>query len=243
MEENLLAGDPTDQPVGSSARSAPRRLWGALFLLLVAAVLLATFVRVPYFVFRPGSVQPLSTKVSVTAGQRFNAVGEIYFTTVRQDATVNGWEWLEARMRPSLALIEEDQILGGRSVDENRAFNIQLMRVSKSTAVAVALRYLGIDPFRSTGVGLAEVVGPSDGVLTTDDVILSVDGDPVFEAMDLVEAIRGRGPGEIVGLEVGLRGWFQLFSGSEKMTQKLDFLGWFLKPGGKTLKIFRSIFW
>ena len=230
MEENLLAGDPTDQPVGSSARSAPRRLWGALFLLLVAAVLLATFVRVPYFVFRPGSVQPLSTKVSVTAGQRFNAVGEIYFTTVRQDATVNGWEWLEARMRPSLALIEEDQILGGRSVDENRAFNIQLMRVSKSTAVAVALRYLGIDPFRSTGVGLAEVVGPSDGVLTTDDVILSVDGDPVFEAMDLVEAIRGRGPGEIVGLEVepvrgGTSRMVSVVLGEREDDPKVGFLG------------------
>ena len=77
-------------------------------------------------------------------------------------------------MKPSLTLVEEERILDGRSRDENRAFNMQLMRVSKSTAVAVALRYLGIDPFRPTGVGLAQVQvdGPSTGKLTINDVIL-----------------------------------------------------------------------
>jgi len=209
MEENLPVdgepgppGPPEPPPEEAGPPSHPLR--GALVLLLVAAALLATFVRVPYFVFRPGSVQPLSGKVMITSGQRFVATGEVHFATVRQDATVNGWEWLEARMKPSLTLIEEDRVLSGRSRDENRAFNMQLMRVSKSTAVAVALRHLGIDPFRPTGVGLAEVQvgGPSNGVLTTDDVILTVDGVSVRQAMDLVEAIRDHGPGDTVDMEV-----------------------------------------
>ncbi len=222
MEENLLADGPPSPP------SHPLR--GTIFLLLVAAVLLATFVRVPYFVFRPGSVQPLSTKVMITTGQRFNATGEIHFTTVRQDATVNGWEWLEARMKPSLTLIEEDRVLGGRSRDENRTFNMQLMRVSKSTAVAVALRYLGVDPFRATGVGLAEVVGPSTGLLTTDDVILTVDGAPVLMAMDLVEAIRDRGPGDFIDLEVepvrgGASRTVSVVLGSRDDDQTVGFMG------------------
>ncbi len=202
MEENLLADDPPSPPAPPAHSPPAHPLRGAMVLLLVAAALLATFVRVPYFVFRPGSVQPLSTKVMITTGQRFNATGEIHFTTVRQDATVNGWEWLEARMKPSLTLIEEDRVLGGRSRDENRTFNMQLMRVSKSTAVAVALRHLGVDPFRATGVGLAEVGGPSTGLLTTDDVILTVDGEPVLQAMDLVEVIRERGPGDLIDLVV-----------------------------------------
>ena len=202
MEENLLADDPPSPPAPPAHSPPAHPLRGAMVLLVVAAALLATFVRVPYFVFRPGSVQPLSTKVMITTGQRFNATGEIHFTTVRQDATVNGWEWLEARMKPSLTLIEEDRVLGGRSRDENRTFNMQLMRVSKSTAVAVALRHLGVDPFRATGVGLAEVGGPSTGLLTTDDVILTVDGEPVLQAMDLVEVIRERGPGDVIDLVV-----------------------------------------
>ena len=202
MEENLPAGDLPDSSDQPRPPSHPLR--ATIVLLVVAAALLATFVRVPYFVFRPGSVQPLSGKVMVTTGQRFNATGEIHFTTVRQDATVNGWEWLEARMKPSLTLVEEDRILDGRSRDENRAFNMQLMRVSKSTAVAVALRHLGIDPFRPTGVGLAQVQvdGPSTGRLTINDVIVSVDGMPVLEAGDLVIAIRDRSPGEMVDFEV-----------------------------------------
>ncbi len=202
MDKNLPAGDlpgSSDQP---GPPSHPLR--AIMVLLIVAAALLATFVRVPYFVFRPGSVQPLSGKVIVTTGERFNATGEIHFTTVRQDATVNGWEWLEARIKPSLTLVEEDRILDGRSLAENRSFNMQLMRVSKSTAVAVALRHLGIDPFRPTGVGLAhiEADGPSAGKLTINDVILSVDGTSVLEAGDLVNAIRERTPGEMVDFEV-----------------------------------------
>ena len=202
MEENLPAGDLPDSSDQPRPPSHPLR--ATIVLLVGAAALLATFVRVPYFVFRPGSVQPLSGKVMVTTGQRFNATGELHFTTVRQAATVNGWEWLEARMKPSLTLVEEDRILDGRSRDENRAFNMQLMRVSKSTAVAVALRHLGIDPFRPTGVGLAQVQvdGPSTGKLTINDVIVSVDGVPVLEAGDLVAAIRERSPGEMVDFEV-----------------------------------------
>jgi PDZ domain-containing protein len=171
-------------------------------LVALAAALLLTFVRLPYFVFRPGSVQALSERVIVTRGERFDPVGEVYFTTVRQDSTVNGWEYLEARLKGSLTLIGEDQVLGGRSRDENRSFNMRLMRVSKSTAVAVALRHLGVDPIEATGVGMAQVVGPSTGLLTIDDVILSVDGVEVREAMDLVHAIGDRVPGEVVRLEV-----------------------------------------
>jgi len=207
--ENLSASG-LESPVGSwppgsqaKVRVGLIRRFSAIFVvLMVAAALTATFVRVPYFVFRPGSVQPLSTRVNVVTGERFDPVGEIHFTTVRQDATVNGWEWLEARIRPSLALVNEDLVLGGRSRDENRTFNFQLMRVSKSTAVAVALRYLGIDPIRATGVGMAEVTGPSKGILTTDDVILSMDGKRVLKVMDLVEVIRQRAPGDVVELVV-----------------------------------------
>ena len=207
MGENLpvgaagaLAPDGSAPAVGGPR--AVRILTGLLVLLAVAAALTATFVRVPYFVFRPGSVQSLSDRVNVVVGDSFDPTGEVYFATVRQDATVNGWEWLEARLRPSLALVNEDLVLGGRTRDENRNFNFQLMRVSKSTAVAVALRHLGIDPIRATGVGMAEVMGPSEGFLTTDDVILSMDGVPVLEAIDLVEVVRTRVPGDVLELVV-----------------------------------------
>ncbi len=56
--------DPAD---GGGARH-PRMLVGFLVLFGVAAALLLTFVRLPYFVFSPGSVQSLSDRVVVTVG-------------------------------------------------------------------------------------------------------------------------------------------------------------------------------
>jgi len=38
-------------------------LTGAIVFLIVVAALLLTFLRLPYFVFRPGSVQALSDRV------------------------------------------------------------------------------------------------------------------------------------------------------------------------------------
>ncbi|MEC9057246.1 MAG: hypothetical protein VX477_02305, partial [Actinomycetota bacterium] len=191
-----------EDPVDRGGARRPRILVGSLVLLGVAAALILAFVQLPYFVFSPGSVRSLSDRVVVTKGQRFEPVGEVYFTTVQQDSTVNGWEYLEARIRGSLTLLEEDLVLGDRTRDENRTFNLDLMRVSKSAAVAAALRYLGVDPYEATGVGLAEVTGPSAGLLTTDDVIVAVDGEPTRVVLDLVAVLRTYHPGDVVALEV-----------------------------------------
>ena len=193
---------PVEDPVDRGGARRPRMLVGSLVLLGVAAALILAFVQLPYFVFSPGSVRSLSDRVVVTKGQRFEPVGEVYFTTVQQDSTVNGWEYLEARIRGSLTLLEEDLVLGDRTRAENRTFNLDLMRVSKSAAVAAALRYLGVDPYEATGVGLAQVTGPSAGLLTTDDVIVAVDGEPTRVVLDLVAVLRTYHPGDVVALEV-----------------------------------------
>lgn len=177
------------------------RFWVALvfFLLVVLGI---SIVKLPYFAFRPGSVNALTERVLVTVGERFDPAGEIFFTTVRQDSHVNGWEYLRAQFSDDIVLYGEDDVLGTRSRDENRALNFQLMQVSKSTAVAVALRHLGVDPYRATGVGMSGVEGPAEGLLTTEDVVVAVDGFPVATAEDLVSEIRSRVPGQIVDLDV-----------------------------------------
>ncbi|MBC8363618.1 MAG: PDZ domain-containing protein [Actinobacteria bacterium] len=171
-----------------------------LLAALVAGVL--TFVRLPYFAYRPGTVNALTDRIVVTLGDRFEPEGEVFFTTVRQDSSVNGWEYIEAFFNGDIVLYGEDAVLGQRSRDENTAFNLELMQVSKSTAVAVAFRHLGIDPYEATGVGMAGVEGPAQGLLTTDDVIVAVDGQAVLTADALVEEIRGRSPGQVVSLGV-----------------------------------------
>ena len=165
-------------------------------------MLALTFVRLPYYAFRPGTVNALSDRVIVTRGERFDPAGEIYFTTVRQDSTLNGWEFIHGTFDDSVLIIDEDSVLGDRDRDENELFNMELMRVSKSTAVAVALRHLGLDPYQATGVGMASVSGPAEGFLTTDDVIVALAGVPVLEVEDLIVGLSSHRPGDQVVLDV-----------------------------------------
>ena len=161
-----------------------------------------TFIQLPYFAFKPGSVNELSRRIVVSEGRSFEPSGEIHFTTISQDVSINGWEFLEGTFKDSVHLIDEDSILGTRNRNENQTFNFELMRVSKSTAVSVALSHLGLEPYKATGVGIASVGGPSKGILTTSDVIVAVNEKKVFTDKDLIFEIRGYEPLEVIRLDV-----------------------------------------
>ncbi len=202
------SGDPSPGGEPGGRVDAARRMvgrhpwWTGLVVLVVAAVLAMTFVRLPYFAFSPGSVNELSTRITVTGSPEFTPVGEVHFTTVRQDSTVNVWEFIQGTLDDSILVLGEDAVLGDRGRDENREFNLELMQVSKSTAVAVALQHLGFDPFVATGVGMVTVEGPAEGLLTTDDVIRAIDGVTVDTTEELVAIIRAYPPGSVVEFEV-----------------------------------------
>lgn len=197
--EMLVGDEPAPVAGGSMSlrRLSGQRRWPAvLFLLGVVLVLVMTFIRLPYYAFSPGSVNPLADRIVVTGVETFAPEGEVMFTTVSQDSSVNGWEYLWAKWDDSVLLLDEDLVMGDRDRGEVRAFNLALMRVSKSTAVAVALLHLGFEPFVATGVGMASVEGPAEGLLTTDDVIRSINGVVVDTTEELVVEIRRYAPGE-----------------------------------------------
>ena len=175
---------------------------GILFFLLIGFLMSMTFIQLPYFAFKPGSVNELSRRIVVSKGRSFEPSGEIHFTTISQDSSINGWEFLEGTFKESVHLIDEDSILGTRNRDENQTFNFDLMRVSKSTAVSVALSHLGLEPYKATGVGIASVGGPSEGILTTSDVIVAVNEKEVLTDQDLIIEIREHNPSEIIQLNV-----------------------------------------
>ena len=210
---------PISGPVSEESQRSRKKklLWTLLILFAITAFLLVTFIRLPYFAFRPGSVNALSTRVIVTQGERFEPKGEIYFTTVRQDSTVNGWEFIRGSFDDSVLIIDEKAVLGDRDRDENMQLNMDLMRASKSAAEAVALSYLGFESRKATGVGMALVDGPAKNLLTTDDVITAVAGKKVFDVNDLVTEIRLYKPGDQVIFDVeGIDG-----ENSRKVTIKL----------------------
>jgi len=196
----------TAGPSGGRGPQPGARWWVAVVaaVLLVAFVVGAAFLPVPYVALRPGKVRPVLDQVLVEGAATYEPQGSVAYTTVNVgQATLLeafvGWLDDDVDVRP------EEVIRGGRSADENRRYNAELMDASKTIAVAVALRQLGEEvPVRTSGA-IVRVIGegtPADGVLELDDVIVAVDGQPVDEADEIGELLQSGGPGAAHSLTV-----------------------------------------
>jgi PDZ domain-containing protein len=202
----------TGGPEGGPGPARRRRLLlgaGVAVALLVATVVGAAFVRVPYFVLAPGSVRPTERYISVVGAPSFpDKEGEIGYTTVslrRATALQAVVGWLD----PTVDVVEEDLILGGQTQEENREQNLRDMTDSKEVATAVALETLGYDvTVTGTGAVVVEVLPdvPAASVLRPGDVVTAVDGRRVAVADELVAAVRERRPGEELLLTVERQG-------------------------------------
>lgn len=183
--------------------------WGVAFVaglvLLVAGYLVLTTVHVGYFVQSPGSTVAIESRLQVDGAPSYPSDGEVHFTTVRlssERATLLDvlGDWLD----PASVLVEDERILQGRTTDQNRAFNQELMQDSQERAKRVALEYLGLDVIRADGALVSQVQPdtPADGVLGRGDVIVAVGGTEVMSSGELVDAIGRLEPGDELDLDV-----------------------------------------
>lgn len=198
-----------DPSVTPAAEPPPRRrAWwylGGFVALLVAGVVAAAFVRVPYFLLSPGSVRPTEPLIEVDGAPTYpSGPGEVGFTTVSlRHATalqaLIGW------LDPTVDVVDEDLILGGQTEDENRQANLQDMSNSKDRATAVALEELGYDvPVDGSGAVVFTVSPdvPAASVLQPGDVVIGADGRTVAVADDLVAVVGAKRPGDPIELRL-----------------------------------------
>ena len=180
----------------------PRRLgriWimvGA-FGLLVAAVVGAAVLPVPYVAIRPGSVRPVTDQVLVEGTESYAPAASIAYTTVN----VGGTTLLEAFagwLDDSVDVLPEERVRGDRSAAESRRYNAQLMDTSKLVAIAVALRHLGHEvTINTSGTVVRQIIAdsPAEAALQLDDVIVAVDGAPVDAPDEVGALLQAGGPG------------------------------------------------
>ncbi len=154
---------------------------------------------------RPGSAKSTSSRVTVQDLEIFTPEGEILFTTVRIDDQVSLFEWVESEVDSDIELRTHESVFGTRSADEQRERNLQLMQVSKDSAVIAALEWLGVDAVAETGVGFAQVVegGPVDDLFEVGEVIVAIDDSPITSFQSLRDFLDAAQPGEtaVVTLE------------------------------------------
>jgi Lon-like protease len=197
---------PGPPPPAVPRRHRVRRIVGGVFvLLLIAFVVSAAVVPLPWYAFRPGSVRDTEPLVSVEGDTpTYRSEGSIGYTTVSLRQTtlfglIQGWYDDDVDIHP------EDEVLGDRSSDENRSFNLQLMDNSKNVATQVALERLGYR-VRVTSSGSTvlrvEPGSPAEGKLDVGDTIVAVGGDRINDPEDLPNLMGDDAPGDRVTVTV-----------------------------------------
>ncbi len=206
--DNPTLPDPSLlEPPETPGRRRLSRWWiglGVTVVVLTVAVVVASLVKVPYYLLSPGSVRATEPLIQVTGAPTYPPQGEVGYVTVTvQRATALGWAW--AHFDSSIDIRPERDILGDDTPDENRQVNLQAMTNSKETAAAVAQQELGYDvKIVGTGAVVTAVQpgGPADGKLTAGDTIIAVDATPITRSDQLSAAIGAHKPGDVVTLQV-----------------------------------------
>ncbi len=177
---------------------------GSIVGVVVAMLVAAAFIRLPYYRFAPGTLYATQPLISVDGAPTFADDGPIEFTTV-SSKKVSLLELGLAKLDPAVEIVDADQVERGSTAEEIRQLNLEAMDDAKQIAEVVALRQLGYD-IEVTGTGaVVRGVGPdtpADGVLEANDTIVAIDSAPITTAGEAVAAIGSHHPGDTVTIRV-----------------------------------------
>jgi Lon-like protease len=172
-----------------------RPLRSAGYLLLVAAAIGVSWIRLPYFSFGPGPAREIGPLIHVGDAPTYGSAGHLVMTTIRFDK-LTALGTLVTWIDPDRSVVAEDVVYPpGLSPSEEAERAISQMDQSKIDAAVVALSEVTDYP-RTHGPGaLVESVGPgcpADDRLYPGDLIVRIDGEDVDsrqEASRLIDAV------------------------------------------------------
>jgi PDZ domain-containing protein len=192
-----------------------RRSTGALVavFLLIALGALSTMVGLPYVVMKPGPITNTLGKlagtqlITVSGAPSYPTQGALDFTTVRivggPGARVTVWDLLEAAVRPSEDIVDEELYfpkgVTDKQVEEESTAE---MVDSQQEAIAVALKAAGRQVTQRIVIAQVAKDSPSASVLKPGDEIVAVDGTRVATSEDIRTAIGRHKAGEAVTLRL-----------------------------------------
>ena len=193
---------------------ARRVLVVSLMVVVVATVALVVRGQVPCDVLaaqpacqvavQPGPIKDTLGLITVTGAEAFPPPdGSLQLTTVAVQDDLGLTGWLTARTTPSVEVVPREQIYPpGFDRDEVAELNAAAMRDSQLVATIVALESLGYELHPQGALVVAIQADAVTDELELDDVIVAVDGAPVRESTEVVDAVRARSVGDPVALLV-----------------------------------------
>ncbi|MCD0485107.1 S16 family serine protease [Streptacidiphilus sp. ASG 303] len=172
-----------------AALPSPRvRALALCALLLAALYAVAALAPLPYTIMQPGITADTLGRyrgkqvITITGAPVRSTSGQLRMTTIAATAPgeeISLTDALAAWPDPARAVVPSEAVYpSGRSTEEVEKQNTADMRQSQDAATAVALRHLHLAPGRvKVSLDLADVGGPSAGLLFTLGIIDRLDGD------------------------------------------------------------------
>ncbi|NLP37228.1 MAG: PDZ domain-containing protein [Firmicutes bacterium] len=183
-----------------------KKLRKLLIALIIGAILF--FTRTNYLIIRPGSAEDLAKFVSVSS-QEVENEGTFYMVTVSQQKASPAL-LLYGLFNPIVDIRHSHNVIPPEmDPQEYQRLMQKWMDESQNLAKVVALRRLGYDvSVESDGVEVVEIGedSPAQGLLFPGDLIVQVEGEPVYLADELVELVQAHTIGEPVELMVKRNG-------------------------------------
>lgn len=177
---------------------------GLVFLMVITSVVF-TFWRTDQVAVRPGSVEEVPSRVTVSGAEVYPPESEVALVTVLVSQRLNIWQRIGAEFESGVDIEPEQTFIGDGSRKELRRLNELRMENSQHAAILVALEHLGYEiPRHSSGVIVAQAMSgaPAAQVLERGDVIVGIEGVTVAGMKDLAEVLAARIVGQTVELEV-----------------------------------------
>jgi Lon-like protease len=172
-----------------------RSLRSAGFLLLIAAAIAVSWIRLPFYSFGPGPPREVTPLIHVEDARTYGSAGHLVMTTIRFDK-LTALGMLATWIDPDRT-VEAEEVLypPGLTPAEETHRAISQMDQSKIDAATVVLRQLTDYPKEHGAGALVEAVGPdcpADDHLFPGDLIVQIGGELVGsrrEASRLIDAV------------------------------------------------------
>ncbi|MBD3922401.1 PDZ domain-containing protein [Paenibacillus sp. PR3] len=150
------------------------------WIIAIAALYLILFrMPTPYYLYQPGTVDPLHELVTVEQSQQQQSAGTFNLTTVYSQRAYNVVMLIEGMLDKDTEVRRISDVQGNLTGEQYRDVLKHMMSSSQQTAVASALSEAGLQvDKRVTGLFLRMLVPGSkaEGVLEVGDILLKVDG-------------------------------------------------------------------
>lgn len=158
-------------------------------LAIIIAVFLSVF-KLPYYIHKPGSADPLDPIVQVEDG--YESTGEMHLMTVRS-SIATPIQYVLAKVMPYHDIVPVEAVRPeGVSEEEYRLAQLQMMEDSQMSSKVVAYTEAGADvELVYEGVYVVAVYEdmPAYGKIQTADQIIAIDGIEVDRTDEMIELV------------------------------------------------------